>query len=277
MVANQYENEVKAGARFEFGKNWANFLKTLNEEGIVAAERAFKELLDGYDLMGKKFLDIGSGSGLSSLVAKRLGATIHSFDFDPYSVASTRELKRRYYPEDTGWVIEEGSVLDKDYMKSLGQFDMVYSWGVLHHTGSMWNAIENAQSAVNNGGIFFIAIYNDQGNTSKRWAKVKKLYCSGFIGRCLTKAIYIPYFFFVPLASDIIRFRNPVRRFTDYKKERGMSIYHDWIDWLGGYPFEVAKVEDLVRFLMQRGFTLLNLKTSNSLGCNQLVFIRKQL
>lgn len=275
MNHTDFKNEIKLGQRFEFGKNWANFLKSLNEENIVSAEKSFKELLDGYDFAGKTFLDIGSGSGLSSLVAKRLGATVHSFDFDPHSVASTLELRRRYYPDEKGWTVEEGSVLSDDYMQALGHFDIVYSWGVLHHTGSMWKAIENAQSAVKDGGVFFIAIYNDQGNTSKRWTAVKKLYCSGFLGRWLTKIIYIPIFFFVPLALDVLRFRNPFKRFTEYKKKRGMSIYHDWIDWLGGYPFEVAKVEDLVRFLMPRGFTLQNLKTTNSLGCNELVFRRK--
>ncbi|MEO7309802.1 MAG: methyltransferase domain-containing protein [Chitinophagaceae bacterium] len=274
MQPNQHQTEVKEGKRFEFGKNWANFLKSLTEENIKGAEKSFMELLDGYDLKGKNFLDIGSGSGLSSLVAKRLGAQVYSFDYDPYSVASTKELKKRYAPDDTSWTIEEGSVLDEEYIKSLGVFDMVYSWGVLHHTGSMWKAINNAQSAVKDGGIFYLAIYNDEGNKSIRWRKVKKFYCSGIVGKCLVKAVYIPYFFFGPMAADIIKLRNPFKRFGEYKKQRGMSVYHDWIDWLGGYPFEVAKVEELVRFLAPKGFILRNLFTSNGLGCNQIVFMK---
>jgi 2-polyprenyl-6-hydroxyphenyl methylase/3-demethylubiquinone-9 3-methyltransferase len=103
-------------------------------------------------LDGKKFLDIGSGSGLSSLAAYRLGAKVHSFDIDSQSVACTAELRRRYCTENTDWVVEQGSVLEATYLKTLSTFDIVYSWGVLHHTGAMWLGIESAISRVGVGG-----------------------------------------------------------------------------------------------------------------------------
>ena len=53
---------------------------------------------------------------------------MHSFDYDPQSVACTQELKRRYFAEDEQWIIEEGSVLDRNYLSRLGRFDVVYSW-----------------------------------------------------------------------------------------------------------------------------------------------------
>ena len=121
----QFDQEVSRGERFKFGENWSRFLKVLNDERIFEAEKSLKQMLGIEDLEGNSFLDIGSGSGLFSLAARRLGARVHSFDYDPHSVASTRELKRRYFPEDSDWTVEEGSVLDREYLESLGKFDIV--------------------------------------------------------------------------------------------------------------------------------------------------------
>lgn len=275
-MTSTFEQEVKQGDRFQFGENWKRFLSVLNDERIAEAEKSLKEMLEVEDLQGKSFLDIGSGSGLFSLVARRLGAKVYSFDYDPQSVACTQELKRRYFPDDSNWTVEQGSVLDADYLKSLGQFDIVYSWGVLHHTGAMWKALENVSFPVINGGQLFIAIYHDQGGASKRWLKVKQFYCSGIVGKTLVSAFFIPYFIFGGLAVDIVKRRNPVLRYTEYKKSRGMSVVYDWYDWLGGYPYEVALPEEIFKFYRDRGFILKNMITSGGgLGNNQFVFVKQ--
>ena len=168
--------EVAQGQRFEFGKNWTWFLATLTDAKIEQAVQSLQDMLEVADLKGARFLDIGSGSGLFSLAARRLGARVHSLDYDPHSVACTRELRRRYFPEDPEWIVESGSALDEAYIRSLGEFDVVYSWGVLHHTGQMWAALANAAIPVADGGKLFIAIYNDQGTPSRRWTKVKRTY-----------------------------------------------------------------------------------------------------
>jgi 2-polyprenyl-3-methyl-5-hydroxy-6-metoxy-1,4-benzoquinol methylase len=111
----EHSVEVASGERFEFGKNWASFLKTVDDERIAEAKKSLSAMLDAVDLKGKTFLDVGCGSGLFSLAARLLGARVHSLDYDPSSVQCARELKRRYAPEDLNWTIEEGSALDQAY------------------------------------------------------------------------------------------------------------------------------------------------------------------
>lgn len=268
-----FEQEVAQGLRFEFGKNWAQFLKLLNDERIERATQGLSELLCGENLRGKTFLDVGSGSGLSSLAAWRLGATVTSFDYDPSSVGCTQELHRRYAQnDDSRWKVERGSALDKVYLCHLGQFDVVYSWGVLHHTGQMWNALENMIPLVKPDGLLAVAIYNDQGITSRAWLKIKQTYCSGWLGRAAMSAICIPYFVAKGVAYDIVTLTNPLKRYRE-SGARGMSVVRDWFDWIGGLPFEVAKPEQILKLYRRRGYELVNLSTvAGNVGCNEFLF-----
>ncbi len=277
-IAGEHANEVTSGERFEFGKNWAAFLSVLDEERIAQSEDSLRSTLKVDDLAGSSFLDIGSGSGLSSLAARRLGARVHALDFDTNSVACTRELRQRYFPDDDNWVIEQGSALDEVYLASLGKFDVVYSWGVLHHTGEMWRALENAARPVADNGRLFIAIYNDTGKQVHRWRWVKKTYCRlpAFLKTPFAIAAILPEESKNLLRAVLtLRPGDYVRSWTQYKKGRGMSHWYDIIDWVGGYPYEVATVDQIVEFYKARGFML---ETVNSegvgLGCNEFVFRR---
>ncbi len=259
--------------RFEFGKNWSRFLESLNDIRIREAETSLKEMLAVKTLHDKSFLDIGSGSGLFSLAARRLGARVHSFDYDRHSVACAAELKRRYFPNDSHWTIAQGSVLDDEYMLSLGQFDVVYSWGVLHHTGAMRQAMENASLAVAMGGQLYIAIYNDQGWRSIYWTKIKRLYHQ--VPR-MCRSVLVAMVFLSWWAPRMLRDSltgRPLMSWKKYIKNRGMSPWWDAVDWVGGYPFEVAKPEEIFQFYRDRGFTMVNLKTcGGKLGNNHFVF-----
>jgi 2-polyprenyl-6-hydroxyphenyl methylase/3-demethylubiquinone-9 3-methyltransferase len=268
------QREIAEGKRFEFGKNWSRFLTCLNEERITAAEASLKQMLEVKDLAGQRFLDIGCGSGLFSLAARRLGAMVHSFDYDPHSVACTAELKRRYFPEDVLWNIEEASALDPSYLASLGLFDVVYSWGVLHHTGQMWQALDHVAPLVDDDGKLFIAIYNDRGGASRRWTAVKRLYNRS--PKPIQMALVLTIgagFQMREVLSRLARLQNPLPLGKPKTvRVRGMSTWHDLVDWVGGYPFEVAKPEEIFDFYRERGFTLQQLKTDRGHGCNEYVF-----
>ncbi len=273
LLEKDAQAQIKAGSRFGFGKNWRAFLSTLTDERIRTAEDSLKEMLEIENLKGKSFLDIGSGSGLFSLAAKNLGATVHSFDFDHESVACAQYLKEKYQSSGD-WTIEAGSVLDEAYIKSLGSFDIVYSWGVLHHTGNLDLALHHATLPVKKGGKLFISIYNDQGRKSEIWLKVKNLYNANWLGKAAVVGFFFPYRSINFFIRDLLAFKNPIKRYTEYRKERGMSVLHDWHDWLGGLPFEVATPEYIFEFHKARGFLLDKLKTNLYLGCNQFVFRR---
>jgi len=273
--ADNHAHEVIEGERFEFGANWSRFLVLLNEERVRQAEVSIQRLLGGFDLRGKTFLDVGSGSGLFSLAAKRLGASVFSFDYDPQSVACTKELKRLYFAADDQWQVEQGSALDTEYLKTLGKFDVVYSWGVLHHTGDMWNALRNVGLLVRPGGLLSVAIYNDQGKTSTRWIAVQKLY--NRIPSGLRLSVLLPSFAYLWGPSIIMDFikLQPFRRWREYGRNRGMSPWVDLVDWVGGYPREVAKPEDIFNFYRGLGFTLRYLQTQGGdMGCNEFTFER---
>jgi 2-polyprenyl-6-hydroxyphenyl methylase/3-demethylubiquinone-9 3-methyltransferase len=281
--------------RFAFGANWCRFLRTLNEEQLAAA-RASLELLLGHEaLRDRRFLDAGSGSGLFSLAAHQLGAHVLSFDLDPQSVACAEELRRRYAAPESTWDIRTGSLLDRAFLESLGEFDIVYAWGVAHHTGAMWQAIDLLSQRVVPGGRLWLAIYNDQGVVSHFWACIKRQY------NCLPIWLRTPYVLAVggpwsvwrvvcrlaataaAMFTRLLVLRNPAgpaRRIggnlCQSQRGRGMRWWTDLVDWIGGWPFEVAKPEEVFVCLRDRGFELLELKTCGGrLGCNEFLFRRR--
>jgi 2-polyprenyl-3-methyl-5-hydroxy-6-metoxy-1,4-benzoquinol methylase len=274
--------ETIAGDRFAFGSNWRDFVDHVDERRIDAAVASLTGPLGTTELTGRTFLDVGCGSGLFSLAARRMGARVRSFDYDPDSVTATLELRERFGADGAGgddgaWTVTQGSILDEEEVTALGRFDIVYSWGVLHHTGDLWRATDIAARLVAPGGLLFISIYNDQGFESRAWRRVKRCYNrSGATGRrvlLLAGAAYIHRRW--PLGMLLRLAYRRDRTLVRPPRARGMSARHDLVDWVGGYPFEVAKPEEVFDFLRERGFELRHLKTcAGGLGCNEYVFER---
>lgn len=276
MKEESWHSEVSDGKRFQFGKNWSSYSKLISDERIRVASESLTRLFGENALEGSSFLDVGCGSGLFSLAAYKLGAKVVSFDFDPQSVACAQELAKRYGVDDKVWIIEGGSALDQSYLSRIevrhGQFDFVYSWGVLHHTGQMWQAINNITNLVKPGGKICIALYTDQGVISKIWWIIKRIYC--LLPSWLRWLVLLPVAIFLTLPvtiKDLLSGKG-LGRWRNYKDKRGMSFLHDIIDWVGGYPYEVARPEEVIQLFEDKGFALSYLKKSSSYGCSEYVF-----
>jgi len=267
--------------KFAFGKNWQYFLDNyFNEERLESAVNSLKEILNIESLSGKKFIDIGCGSGLFSLAAYKLNAEkIISLDVDKFSIRCCNQLFETYN-KPPNWQIIEGSILDDEFVETLEKCDVVYSWGVLHHTGNMWKAIDNAANLTSDNGVLVIAIYNKVVNfcifsdgrfgNSRLWEIEKKFYnkMPDFI-KSILNGFIAGFLLFLYLFT----FQNPIKKIKMFpKKFRGMSWYVDIKDWIGGYPYEYADVEEIFKFLKKKNFMLQNLKLKNNLGNNEYVF-----
>lgn len=260
--------------RFGFGKNWQRFVPEITTQRIERAKESLTSFFNLPDLAGKTFIDIGSGSGLFSYAAFLLGAKrIVSFDYDQFSVEATERLRTKA-GNPAHWSVARGSALDASYLSSLGTFDIVYSWGVLHHTGAMWEAIRNTAKLTAPGGIYCIALYNRAEGRfgSVFWKKLKERYNRGSVltKKCIEWSYASVYFWLAPLSHG----KNPVRIMREYGEKRGMHWYRDVVDWVGGYPYEFATSDEVFAFMKKEfpAFRLINLKSVSGLGNNWFLF-----
>lgn len=258
---------------FDFGQNWKEFSENALDPGhYVQAQVHFRELMAGIPLVDKTFLDIGFGQGLSLLCAAKAGARIHGLDINQKCrevfTANAAQLEQAAPAAK----IAVGSVLDPQPLAEVRAwvpegFDVVHSWGVLHHTGAMWKAIENAASLVQPGGHFVLAIYNRHWS-SPAWTAIKRVYAASPRPlRALLNWLFVPVIY---LAKLVVTRRNPL------KMERGMDFYYNVVDWIGGYPYEYASRDEVERFVTGLGFACERfVPTIVPIGCNEFVFRRR--
>ena len=264
------ETPLADNVRFGFGRNWQAYLQSIDETKLKAAEDELRQQLGG-DLYGRTFLDIGSGSGIHSLAAHRLGArTIVSFDYDADSVACTQQMhKRAGAPEN--WRVLQGSVLDAEFLMQLGTFDVVYSWGVLHHTGAMWRAVELAMTCCGGpGSLLLIGLYHRKPWLTPAVKVVKRAYSAG--GPLQRGALLTGY---VAATVAYAAARGQLGQMLRNTPRRGMNAWHDLVDWVGGYPFEAATPTEVVAFVEKHGFKLRESETFTSFAAvNTFLFER---
>jgi 2-polyprenyl-6-hydroxyphenyl methylase/3-demethylubiquinone-9 3-methyltransferase len=256
--------------RFDFGENWVSFSRTaLNKERFNRARTDFKDLFSGIPLKGKTFLDVGFGQGLSLLLARESGAEVTGCDVNPKCVDAIEESARvlnvnSMIPVVIGSILSDSTVSDLATRGAKDGFDIVHSWGVLHHTGNMGKALENACKLVAPGGYFVLAIYNKHWS-SPLWKVIKRVYCSS---PRVVKRFAI--WFLTPV---IFTAKLLVTRHNPFHQQRGMEFMHNVIDWIGGYPYEYASVEEIVRLLSLEGFRVMRIiEAEVPTGCNQFTF-----
>jgi 2-polyprenyl-6-hydroxyphenyl methylase/3-demethylubiquinone-9 3-methyltransferase len=248
---------TKRNAHFDFGANWISFIKGISDAQVAEAVRSMKRLFPDGELRGKSFLDIGSGSGLSMLAALKLGANeAIGIDLDEHSVEAARSCLTRFAPEDT-WAVSRASVFDLT-PELFKRFDVVHSWGVLHHTGDMWSALERAAAMVVSDGFLAIAVYRKTASCNF-WRKEKYVYSHmPMVVQAPIRWLYQAAF----LTGKIGLLQNPFTHLGAYRQKRGMSWTHDVHDWLGGYPYESATPEEVRKKFSALGFRMVREKIS---------------
>ncbi len=257
---------------FDFGENWREFSSSkLDAARLQQAVLSLQTSAGTGTLQGHSFLDVGCGSGLFSIAAAICGASrVVGFDVNSTSIEVSQANVTRFAPElATTACLPRfcvGDILDDRFVERLGRFDFVYAWGSLHHTGSMWQAIHNAASCVQpDGGTFVVAIYNRHW-TSPLWKQLKHAY--NLSPEFLRRMLNYKFGALIYLGVWVTTRQNPLQ------KERGMDFWYDVVDWLGGYPYEYARPDEVVGFLVPMGFTLTQvLKPRGNTGCNQFVFL----
>ncbi|RYG38960.1 MAG: class I SAM-dependent methyltransferase [Burkholderiales bacterium] len=259
--------------RYGFGKNWAEFIeKKLSDSIVRESVDHMRRFMKVDNLNGKTFLDIGCGSGIHSLAALRLGAEkVVAFDYDEHSVATSRKVREWAGVPVEKWAIQQGSVLDLDFMHSLPKSDIVYSWGVLHHTGSMWEAVRNATIPTKSDGEFYIALYSSDiyvDPTPEFWIKLKRAYNQA--DPMTRKLMELKYVYWILIKPELDAGRDPLDLMKTYGK-RGMTAWTDAKDWMGGYPMEFASLTETRAFCKDvAGLDMVNVLTGE--GCTEYLF-----
>jgi len=258
---------------FDFGSNWKYYsAAALTTSRVEGAREAFCGLTFGIELKSRSFLDVGFGQGLTALCAADAGAAVCCLDVNP-RCAEALELTSQFFPPEAKEKLNliVGSILSSSDVRQLREksgsgYDVVHSWGALHHTGDMQQAFANCAGLVKPGGQLIVAIYNRHWS-SPLWEHIKHFYCRlPHIGQKTMIGLFVPVIY---LAKLLVTRRNPL------EKDRGMDFLIDIVDWVGGYPYEYASIDDVRGLGMANGLDLLRIIPAEvPTGCNEFIFFK---
>ena len=103
----------------------------------------------------KKVLEVGCGIGTAAHSFIENGAIYKGIDLSKKSI---EVAKQRLNVFNLNGIIEEADI--ENYpTNNMEKFDLVYSFGVLHHTPDTKKAVKNIYNLLNDGGIFKLMLY----------------------------------------------------------------------------------------------------------------------
>lgn len=256
--------------QFNFGLNWKEFsLKALSEERVESARRDFRALIGDIQLENKTFLDIGCGQGLSALIASEEHADVVCNDINHIS-EQLLKLNKAHFDISNPITFIKGSILEKSIIEKIKEchteYDIVHSWGVVHHTGNMYSAIDALCNLVKKEGYLVLAIYNRHWS-SPYWKLIKYLYNKS--PNLIRRMMICLFYYIIYIAKYLVTHKSPM------EKQRGMDFYYDVIDWVGGYPYEYASIQEISDYVETKGFKLVkSISAEVPTGCNEMIFKR---
>ena len=120
-----------------------------------ARGRPFGLFVDFDALRGKDVLDVGCGSGIATQMLAEAGANVTAVDLTDWAVETTRRRLAAFGLE--GDVRRE----DAEQLPFADEsFDLVFSWGVIHHSSDMDRALAELVRVCRRGGRIVIMVYH---------------------------------------------------------------------------------------------------------------------
>jgi SAM-dependent methyltransferase len=112
---------------------------------------------------GKRVLDAGSGNGRWTVGLLRLGCDVLAVDASSHALDRVSEAVREHAPGSLDRLETRAvDLLDLPADLAAERFDLVFSFGVLHHTGDTYAALRNVAALVRDGGVLFLYLYGQQ-------------------------------------------------------------------------------------------------------------------